>query len=80
MYFGQFGGRGMNTEDPVKRYKREYAVYKGEQLIVMGTAAECAKKMNVKPDYIEWLTMPTAKRRLEKRKRPENCTTAIRVL
>jgi len=58
---------------------REYAVYKGDNLLVMGTAAECAEKMNVSPEYIVWLTMPTAKRRLAARKRPERCTTAVRL-
>ncbi|MDT0163858.1 hypothetical protein [Bacillus sp. AG4(2022)] len=58
---------------------REYAVYKGDELLVMGTAEECAKEMNVKPEYIVWLTMPTAKRRLAKRKNPGKCTTAVRL-
>jgi hypothetical protein len=58
---------------------REYAVYKGDELLVMGTAEECAKEMNVKPEYIVWMTMPTARRRLEKRKNPGRCTTAVRL-
>jgi hypothetical protein len=65
----------------VERVKAEpeYAVYKGEDLIVMGTKYECAEKLNVKPDTIVWLTYPTAKRRLAARKRPERCTTVIRL-
>lgn len=55
---------------------KEYAVYKGDDLIVIGTAQECADFMKVKPSYIIWMTMPTAKRRLASRKRPERCTTA----
>jgi hypothetical protein len=58
---------------------REYAVYKGDELLVMGTAEVCAEEMNVKPEYIVWMTMPTAKRRLEKRKNPGKCTTAVRL-
>lgn len=59
--------------------KPEYAVYKGETLLAMGTAAECAETLNVKPEYIRWLTMPTAKRRLAKRKNPDNCTVGFRL-
>ncbi|MFD1335780.1 hypothetical protein ACFQ4N_09490 [Oceanobacillus iheyensis] len=57
----------------------EYAVYKGEELIVMGTKEECAEEMGVKPDYIYWLTMPTAKRRLAARKNPAKCTVAVKL-
>lgn len=55
---------------------KEYAVYKGDELIAMGTAVECAEIMNVQPSYIKWLTTPTHKRRLANRKSPERCTTA----
>lgn len=57
----------------------EYAVYKGEKLIVMGTKEECAEEMGVQPEYIYWLTMPTAKRRLASRKNPAKCTVAIKL-
>lgn len=40
---------------------KEYAVYKGDELLVMGTAEECAEVLKVKPDYIRWLTTPTAR-------------------
>lgn len=56
---------------------KEYAVYKGDELLVMGTAEECAAELNVTKEYIVWLTMPTAKRRMAKRKNPEKCTVGI---
>ncbi|MDQ0158991.1 hypothetical protein [Alkalibacillus salilacus] len=56
---------------------KEYAVYKGEDLLVIGTDKECAEELGVKPEYIRWLTMPTAKRRLAKRKNPEKCTVGV---
>lgn len=56
---------------------KEYAVYKGEELIAIGTAKECANELNVTLDYIQWMTTPTAKRRLEKRKNPSKCITAV---
>jgi len=58
---------------------REYAVYKGENLLAIGTLEECADKLNVTKEYIYWLTTPTAKRRLAKRKNPEKCTVAVRL-
>ncbi|WP_313891146.1 hypothetical protein [Psychrobacillus sp.] len=59
--------------------KAEYAIYKGEELLVIGTAEECAYKLKVQPKYIQWLTTPTAKRRLAKRKNPNKCTVADRL-
>jgi len=62
-----------------KLKKREYAVYKGDDLIVIGTANECAEYMNVTPHYIYWMTTPAGKRRFENRKNPSRATTAIRL-
>ncbi|MED1299845.1 hypothetical protein BK704_02410 [[Bacillus thuringiensis] serovar konkukian] len=59
--------------------KQEYAVYKGENLLCMGTALECAEVLQVQPDYIKWLTTPTAKRRLAKRKNPDKCTVGVKL-
>ncbi|MFS1511722.1 hypothetical protein VQL36_04695 [Chengkuizengella sp. SCS-71B] len=58
---------------------QEYAVYRGDELVCIGTKEECAKKLNVQPKYIYWLTTPTAKRQLAKRKHPEKCTVALRL-
>lgn len=59
--------------------EQEYAVYKGENLLAIGTADECAEKLGIKPDTIKWLTMPVAKRRLATRKKPESCTVVIKL-
>lgn len=59
--------------------KPEYAVYKGDRLLAMGTAEECAEIMGVTREYIYWMTTPAAKRRLAKRKNPANATVAFRV-
>lgn len=58
---------------------KEYAVYKGDELICIGTAKECADILNIKPSSVKWLTTPTAKKRLAKRKNPEKCTSCIKV-
>lgn len=59
--------------------RQEYAVYKGEELLCMGTASECAKQLDVHPEYIQWLTTPTAKKRLANRKRPEKCVVGVKL-
>lgn len=58
---------------------QEYAVYKGEELLAIGTAKECAKKLGVTPKYIRWMTSPVAQRRIEKRNQPGKATTAVRL-
>ncbi len=58
---------------------KEYAVYRGDNLLVIGTAKECAAELNMKPESIRWLTTPTAKQRLAKRKHPERCVVVDRL-
>lgn len=55
---------------------KEYAVYKGDNLLAMGTAEECAEALNVKAETIYYYTTDAYKRKLEKRKNPHNCRTA----
>lgn len=57
----------------------EFAVYKGDELISVGTAKECAEHMGVTPKYIRWMTTPTGQKRLASRKHPERCTYAVRL-
>ena len=47
---------------------KEYALYKGEECLAIGTIKEIAKKMNVKEKTIYFYTMPTYKRRCRKSK------------
>ena len=45
----------------------EYAVYKGDNIIAMGTLQECATKLNIKPESIMYYKTPTyIKRTTEK--------------
>ena len=37
----------------------EYAVYKGEELLAIGTADELAELFGVTPKTIRWMTYPT---------------------
>lgn len=58
---------------------KEYAIYKGEELLAIGTAQECAEELGVTDKYIYWLATPTAKRIAEGRKNPHEATTAVRI-
>ena len=40
-----------------------YAVWKGDELVAMGTAKELAKQLGVKVRTIYWYVSPAAKRR-----------------
>lgn len=47
---------------------KEYALYKGEECLGIGTLKELAKKFNVKYRTMYFYTMPTYKRRCKKSK------------
>lgn len=49
-----------------KRKIVEYAIYKGDKFIDIGTAKELAEKCNVKPETIEFYASPSYLKRLEK--------------
>lgn len=51
---------------------REYAVYKGDELLAIGTAEECARALGVQERTILFYTYPTYQRRLKKRKASDN--------
>lgn len=41
----------------------EYALYSGDEFIMIGTAEQLAERMGVKPETVKWYTTPTAERR-----------------
>lgn len=45
--------------------KKEYAMYKGEECLAIGTIKEIADKMKVKEETIRFYTMPTYKKRVK---------------
>ncbi len=50
--------------------KKEYAVYKGENILAIGTLKDCAEKLGVKENTIKWYGTPTyAKRTSENARR-----------
>lgn len=48
--------------------KKEYALYKGEECLAIGTIKEIAEQMNVQYRTIYFYTMPTYKKRCKKGK------------
>lgn len=56
---------------------KEYAVYKGEELLVVGTVEECAEALGVQQRTILFYTYPTYQRRLKKRKASDNVRHVI---
>lgn len=47
---------------------KEFALYKGESLLAIGTIKEIADAMKVKKETIEFYSMPAYLKRAEKRK------------
>lgn len=40
-----------------------YALYRGDELVDVGTARELAGRMGVTAEYVRWMATPTARRR-----------------
>lgn len=57
----------------------QYAVYRGDDLVCIGTASKCAQASGVKRETIAWQSTPAAKRRLAARRHPERCLTVDRI-
>lgn len=56
----------------------EYAMYKGENLLVIGTESELARELGVKVETIKFYRSHAYQRRLAKRKkRGENCRVIV---
>ena len=49
--------------------KKEYALYKGDEFIDLGTKEYLAKILKVEPKTIIYLTSPTYRKRIEKSKK-----------
>lgn len=56
----------------------EYAIYKGENLLAIGTERQLARDLGVKIETIKFYRSPAYARRLAKRKkRGENCRVIV---
>ncbi len=52
----------------------EYAIYKGDQFIDLGTVSKLAQKFGVKPDTIKFWSRPSYLKRIK-----DNALIAIRI-
>lgn len=58
----------------------EYAIYKGDEFLVIGTAAECADFMGWKREKtVSWYTHPAYERKVAKRKNARNYITVTKL-
>ncbi|MGG4267401.1 hypothetical protein [Peribacillus simplex] len=57
----------------------EYAVYKGDEFICLGTARECANYLGVKISTIRFLLSPAYLKRIEKRQESNDQLIAFKV-
>lgn len=55
----------------------EYALYKGENILSIGTIDEIAKDMRVQRETIKYYTTGAYQRKLTKRKNPKNFKVLI---
>jgi hypothetical protein len=58
---------------------KDYAVYKGDSFICIGTIKECAERLGVKPGTVRYYTSPSYRRKVEKRKSPLDCLTVFKI-
>lgn len=75
--------RGWSKHDaatrPLVKYHGEFAVYRGDEMVAIGTAEECAEELGVSPEYIRWMTTPYGRERTNNRKNPDKATTAVKL-
>lgn len=58
----------------------EYALYKGDTFIDLGTKKYLANLLKCKIDYITWLASPSHKKRIENnKKKTSNALIAIKI-
>jgi hypothetical protein len=49
-------------------FMKEYAVYKGDEFIALGTLEELSKLLNVKMESLRWLSTPSAIKRSQNKR------------
>lgn len=55
-----------------KERKKEYALYKGDELLGIGTRDELAKMLNIKPKTVMFYKMPAYIERMKKNSKKNN--------
>ena len=59
--------------------KAEYAVYKGDKLLALGTDEQCSKLLGISPQSVRFMATGAHKRRVAKLKNPEEARIAIKL-
>lgn len=59
--------------------KAEYAVYKGDNLLALGTDEQCSKLLDILPQSVRFMASEAYKRRVAKLKNPEEARIAIKL-
>ena len=59
--------------------KAEYAVYKGDELLALGTDEQCGKLLDILPNTVRFRCHEPHKRRVAKLKNPEEARIAIKL-
>lgn len=78
--YNQMKNMGLELTEKNRRYKfNSYAIYQGDEVIVTGTAAQCAKRLGVTEQYIHALLTPSRKKAIANRKNPGRARTAIKL-
>lgn len=44
----------------------EYAIYRDDEFLFVGTLEECAEFLSVKKETVKWLTSPSSRKRMRK--------------
>lgn len=56
-----------------------YAAYRGDELVGLGTAADCALSAGVKTSTIKRYSTPSGRKRSAGRRRPEKCFAVVKL-
>jgi hypothetical protein len=58
---------------------KEYAIYKGDEFLCVGTAEECAKYLGILPRTVRYYSYEKYRKKVEKRKNPKNYIIAVKL-
>jgi hypothetical protein len=58
---------------------KEYAVYRGDNFLCVGTIKECAKYLGVEPDTVRFYASSRYLQRVNSRKNARNYTIVIKI-
>ncbi len=58
---------------------KDYAIYKGDTFLFVGTREECAKYLGVNKKTISFYSTPAYRKRIEQRKKADNALITIKL-